>query len=601
MKDARASQVVYTNGSSRWRSTATATPTNMTSLNDDEGVENGMTDLDACARSRGLTRIARRPILRLAILGLALDSLVLVPAAMAADPATHGRDAVPNYARVFPPDRVTELRLQVTAADWQRLMDDMASMAGTFGGGGGLGGPAGGPGGGQGGGPGGGAPPGGLPQPSAEAISACSGKVEGDLCQFGSPLVSGRCVRVVGAATGLACTALGGPDPAGGPPGGAGGGAGGGGRDDVELLPRTPVYIPATVTFDGEVFPSVGLRLKGNSSLLNSWRAGVEKLPLRLNFDEFEAQVPEVRGQTFFGFQNINLNNNSMDASFLHSRIGHDLFGQAGVPSSATAFVRVSFDRGQGMSYLGLYTMVEIPGRALLNRTFAGASGNLYKPSGTGARWTRFVEESFQKETNERAADWSDVQAAITALNSSRADAAAWRSRLETTFNVQGFLRWLAMNTVIGNGDSYGGLAPHNYYLYGDPLQRDRLQWIPWDLDLAFGGMTSGPEGTLDLFHDRIDASWPLIRYLMDDPTYRASYRTSVEQILSAVFQPGPLAARLRQEHAMIAPHVVGPSGEVAGRTFIASPEEFDRALNTLVSYVEGRATAVQGALRSAR
>lgn len=57
------------------------------------------------------------------------------------------------------------------------------------------------------------------------------------------------------------------PPGRGNPPGGGGFPAGGAnaGRDDVEFLPRTPVYIPVTITFDDVAFHNVGLRLKGNS------------------------------------------------------------------------------------------------------------------------------------------------------------------------------------------------------------------------------------------------------------------------------------------------------------------------------------------------
>jgi hypothetical protein len=86
----------------------------------------------------------------------------------------------------------------------------------------------------------------------------------------------------------------------------------------------------------------------------------------------------------------------------------------------------------------------------------------------------------------------------------------------------------------------------------------------------------------------------------MDDPSYRASYRTYAEQALS-VFDTAPLVARLRREHAFIAPYVVGASGETAGRTFLSSPDEFDRALSSLASYVESRAGAVRTQLASVR
>ncbi len=417
-------------------------------------------------------------------------------------------------------------------------------------------------------------------------------------------------------APGLTCTALpGGGNPGGGfpgggnPPGGGGNPPGGGGqppgggnqpggnvgRDDVEFLPRTPIYIPATLTFDGISFSNIGLRLKGNSSLLNSWQSGAEKLPFRLNADGLEDQLPDVRDQTFFGFPNLNLTNNSQDASFLRAKVVGDLFREAGVPAARTAFVRVFFDRGAGSRYLGLYTLVEIPDEPMLEMQFGTDNGNLYKPNGTGARWTVFDAESFPKKTNQRDEDWTDVQDAIAVLNESRANAQVWRTRLEARFAVSSFLRWLALNTIIGNTDTYGGFSPHNYWVYGSPRHRDRLFFIPWDHDLALnaggpGGGFGGGGGAntgLDLFHDRVNASWPLIRYLMDDPVYRAAYRGYIEELLNTVFEPSAVTARLQAEYARIAPYVVGPEGEQPERSFLQSPEEFTQAVTNLMTYVQ--------------
>ena len=73
----------------------------------------------------------------------------------------------------------------------------------------------------------------------------------------------------------------------------------------------------------------------------------------------------------------------------------------------------------------------------------------------------------------------------------------SWRSRLEARLDVGGFLRWLALNTIVANNDAYGGLSAHNYYLYGSPRHRDRLFWIPWDHDLSMssGGIGGGGGG----------------------------------------------------------------------------------------------------------
>jgi len=525
---------------------------------------------------------------------------VLVRAQRGWDDDTHGRDAVPDYARVFAQDTIKRLDIHVTAADWNRLVADMTEMAGPRedAGGGGRGGFD------------------FVPNPAA--IAACEGQVEGAACMFGTPPQGGRCTLLPMGA-GLTCTPLpGGGDRGGGvpggniPPGRGGGPAGGGnaggniGRDDVEFLPRTPLYIPSTVMLDDVSFSNIGLRLKGNSSLLNSWRSGVEKLPFRLNADGVEDQFPEARDQTIFGFPNLNLTNNSQDASFLRAKVVGDLFREAGVPAASTAFVRVFMDRGEGSRYLGLYTLVEIPDEPMLALQFGSDAGNLYKPNGTGARWTVFIADSFPKKTNQRDEDWTDIEDAIAVLNESRANPTVWRARLEARFGVSTFLRWLALNTIIGNTDTYGGFSPHNYWVYGSPRHRDRLFFIPWDHDLSLNAGSPGAApgagaGGLDLFHDRVNASWPLIRYLLDDPVYRAAYRGYVEEFLNTVFEPSRVTTRLQAEYVRIAPYVVGAEGEQAGSTFISTPTEFTQAVTSLMTYVQSRGPAVRQALEATR
>jgi spore coat protein H len=559
----------------------------------------------------------RRLIVTLCLLLIAFAASSIAGASRPSgwDDATHGRDAVPDYDRVFAADRVNRLDITVSASDWSAAMADMTAMAGPFGAerqpqtqGGGFGG---------------------LPTPSAEATAACSGKTLGDSCSLAG-VTNGRCTQQPNGAA-LACVGVAGPvPPLQGVPGG--GNAGGGrdqGADDVDIFPRTPMYVPADVVFDGHTFTKVGFRFKGNSSLSNAWRAGNEKLPLRLNADVLDDQFPEIRDQTVFGFPNLSLTNNGTDTSFLRHRVVTDLFREAGVPAARTAFVRVFLNRGSGPVYLGLYTITEVPDSPMLNSVFGSDDGNLYKPVGTGGRWTQFFQLSYPKKTNAEDEDWTDIQDAIAVLNEPKVSAAAWRARLEARLSVSGFLRWLALNTIVGNFDAYGGLSAHNYYLYGSPRHRDRLYWIPWDHDLAMnsggiggaggnpgggnpgggipgggnpgGGNTGSSGAALDLFLNSTGANWPLIRFLLDDPIYRAEYRSHVEELITTVFDAGRLTARLRAEERLIAPYVVGPEGEQSGRTFLSSPAQFSTAVADLVSFVESRSAAVKQALGTTR
>jgi len=492
---------------------------------------------------------------------------VAVERASADDRDTHGRDAEPDYGRVFTPDAVNRIDIRMAPADWQVVVADMQSMAGNSGFGLNVG-------------------------FSSSQIAACGGRLQADACTASDPPVQGRCAQTGFPAGQLACVPIiGGPNN---------------GGDETEILPRTPVYVPVDVTFDGETFRRVGFRLKGNSTLYFTWKRGSDKLPFRLNFDGLEARFPETRDQTFFGFTNLAFTNGNLDNTYVRGKVVTDLFREAGVPAARVEFARVYLDRGTGPSYLGLFTMAEVPDRPMLRRVFGSEDGNLYKPHGSGGRWTVFDRSSFEKRTNQEHEDWTDIQGAIAALQGSKADRAAWRRRFEARFDVPVFLRWLALNTIMGNVDAYGGVSGHNYYVYSSVRHRDRIFWIPWDHDLAMptGGLgTPAPGATIDLFHDRAASTWPLIRFLMDDPVYRAQYRALVEEFMATVFEPSKVGATIRSEQARIAPYVFGPQGETFGRNLAGTPAQFDAAVfgpNGLLTYVNNRAAAVRAILRAA-
>jgi hypothetical protein len=84
---------------------------------------------------------------------------------------------------------------------------------------------------------------------------------------------------------------------AGAPPGG-GPFAGG-----WQLTTRDPEYVPVTVRHDGREWTRVGLRYKGNFSLMMSAIAASRKISFRLNFDRYEDTSPEVANQRSYGFK----------------------------------------------------------------------------------------------------------------------------------------------------------------------------------------------------------------------------------------------------------------------------------------------------------
>jgi spore coat protein H len=380
--------------------------------------------------------------------------------------------------------------------------------------------------------------------------------------------------------------------------GGAGPGGGGGGFPAIE-----PAYIPVTVRFNGKQWTDVGYRLKGNSSLSSAWRQGNYKLPFRLNFDRFEDSIPDIDNQRFYGFKELSMSSGFGDNSLIREKVAADIFNLAGIPAARTALYSVYVDFGQGLKYAGVYVMVEVIDDTMVDDRFGADDGNIYKPE---SRFQTFVATQFEKKNNELVADYSDVQSLITALNNPlrTTDPARWRAGLEAALDVDHFLRWLAVNNAMVNWDTYGAIA-HNFYLFDHPA-RD-LVWIPWDHNQSLsgspgikgtttggpGGGGAGPGRALSLTMNEVNATWPLIRYLADEPVYFERYRAHMKTFREEVFTEARMNALFEKYHAMAAPFAVGPSGEQPGYTYLQGPAAFTGALELLRAHVRARRALV--------
>jgi spore coat protein H len=340
-----------------------------------------------------------------------------------------------------------------------------------------------------------------------------------------------------------------------------------------------PDYVAASLKYNGKQWYKVGFRLKGNSTLKNSWRAGIYKLPFRLNMDRYEDDYPEYKNQRFYGFKELSMSPGANDNSLIREKAGSDIFRMAGIPCSQTAFYKVYIDFGEGLKYCGVYTMVEVVDDTMLKNQLGSKSGNIYKPE---SNFKSFVQSQFEKKNNEEEADYTDVQTTIAILNSNlrTANPSQWRAELEQVFNVTHFLKWLAVNTTMLNWDTYGRMA-HNYYLYN---QTDGLMWIPWDNNESM--MNRGGQAiTISL--STVGDNWPLIRNIMDDPVYEFQYKEFVQIFTSTVFKSDKMNTLFTQYHELISPYVIGPMETESGKyTHLTNSAAFTSELATLKQHV---------------
>lgn len=356
-----------------------------------------------------------------------------------------------------------------------------------------------------------------------------------------------------------------------------------------------PIFVPAEVFYNGTQWYRVGIRFKGNSSLQTSWQQGILKLALKLDFDEFEDDYPQIKNQRFYGFKKFSLKNNFDDESMLREKVAADVFKDAGLAVSHTGFYTLYIDHGDGPEYFGLYTLVEEVDDTLIDTQFSSDEGNLYKPEDDGAMFVEgsFNQDDFEKKTNEDDEDWSDIEALFSALHDDTytSDPATWRTNLEAVFDVDVFLKYLAVNGIIQNWDTYGRM-PHNYYLYNNP-ETSKLTWIPWDNNEAFQDGKQG--GALALnFSDLNSSSWPLISKLYADDVYRERYNEYLLEVISDAFETNKMQAKYNTYSALIEPYA---TTEMSGYTFLESTSDFYNAVDTLLEHAEDRATAVDNYL----
>ena len=356
-----------------------------------------------------------------------------------------------------------------------------------------------------------------------------------------------------------------------------------------------PIFVPGSVFYNGKEWYKVGLRFKGNSSLQSAWQAGILKLAFKMDFDEYEDDYPQIDNQRFYGFKKFSLKNNYDDSSFLREKVATEVFKNAGLAASNTAFYTLYVDHGDGPEYFGLYTLVEEVDNTVIDTQFSSDEGNLYKPEDYGASFAygTFNEDGFEKKTNEDEADWSDIESLFDALHAGTrtTDAATWRTNLEAVFDVDTFLNYLAVNTVIQNWDTYG-IMEHNYYLYNNP-DNNLLTWIPWDNNEALQDGKMG--GSLNLnFSDLSSSKWPLTGYLYQDDVYKAKYDTYVQAVIDGPFETSYIQGVYNTYASLVEPYA---TTELNGYSFLNSSSSFYSAITTLKAHASSRTTAVNNYL----
>lgn len=300
-----------------------------------------------------------------------------------------------------------------------------------------------------------------------------------------------------------------------------------------------------------KVIENVGIRIRGNTS------RDSKKKSFKLSFNTF------VQGREFYDVDKMNINGEHNDPSIIRSKICWDFFQKIGMKSSRAAHAALYINN----LYHGLCISVEHIDDEFINKNFSDPSGNLWKclyPAdltwkGSNPDSYKFYSgsrQAYELTTNEKVNDYTQLARLIRIITQTPDN--QFPDSLESIFNVDEFLKYEAMNVILGGWDDYWSLM-NNYYLYYEPTEK-KFHWIPYDYDNSFGvdwfsiDWSKAPPYS---FPKVAQGQRPLIERILSVPKYRNLYSHFLKFIREKIFYLENWESKLFNLKNMISPFVV--------------------------------------------
>lgn len=400
-------------------------------------------------------------------------------------------------------------------------------------------------------------------------------------------------------------------------------------------------YISAAVVINNEKYANVGVRAKGNTSLSQVAASDSDRFSFKIKFDEYET------GGNCDGLRMLVLNNLMSYASYLKEYFTYDMFAYLNADASLYTMARVTVN---GEPW-GIYLALEPVDETMLLRT-SGSAGALYKPDSMdmgdkgGGGQLRLPDdadfEAMREEMEEKRAQmqeqggfdpsmmqkdfgggkggfgeasggadlnyidddpdsyssiWEGAKTDTTDADHARVVEALRHicagEALEQYLDVDNMLRYMAVQTFVVNLDSLTGSMAHNYYLSENG---GRLNLLPWDYNLAFGGYMT--DDASDMINFPIDTPFTasmeerqFFAALLENEEYLAQYHTYLRDLCE-----GYVETELPQTYAAMRVLLDGlVASEDADPTAFYTNEEYQAAAEMLRQTIELRAESILG------
>ncbi|WNY22831.1 hypothetical protein MmiHf6_01160 [Methanimicrococcus hongohii] len=370
--------------------------------------------------------------------------------------------------------------------------------------------------------------------------------------------------------------------------------------------PKEESYHVCNVTINGEKFHAVGIRVKGQSSLLSVAASNSDRYSFKFKADEY------VYGQSFFGLKEFVVNNHYRDPTYMKEYLAYDMMDYAGVPVPLFAYADIDIN-GQDW---GLYLAVEAVEDDFAKRVFGLDHGKLYKPelinesdiprlsnslppSGTDVNqgaaliyttdsiWDYYQIFGNAVFKNTTFSDCRRVLKAVEHINSGE--------NLDEYVYINESLAYFAVSCVAVSMDSYAGASLQNFYLY----EKDgKLMIFPWDQNFAFDGYKDNSTPSVvdypidtPVFSNVSMYHRPFINMLLKNETYKEQYYDILQDIVDGYFDSGRYNDTISRVDLLIGESVRDDP------TAFVSYDDYAAGVEALRVFGEYRARSIEGQL----
>ena len=333
---------------------------------------------------------------------------------------------------------------------------------------------------------------------------------------------------------------------------------------------RSNNYRNVTVTYIDEdttkVIRDVGFRSKGN---VYSRRLPIDEdgnareihFMLKFNetfdFPEGEPAYMALKTREVFDIEQLLFKwNNQYDPSYSNEIFSYEMFDRVGVPIPQSSYAEVRIVIDGVVELVSFYNIFEHYDEEFVRKNFqdepSAIVGDLFKGSWSGSFeeiddpglygvrvWETNTRPVYSKETNKDDLDYSNLVLFTIGLNYE--DLEDRKTFIEENFDVDSFLRAMAMNVLLGNPDDYRGNT-NNYYFYFD--ENDFMTFIPFDYDNSMGSGWPGDPAFIDYtlgndIYEWGDFPWTPDPLLWENIIYYEEYQIIYENYLMEFIEDG--------------------------------------------------------------